>query len=143
METVLTFYLGDILFGISIALVKEVQRRAEYQTVPGAPPHLQGLMNLRGQVVTLFDLERMLLGKMNPVQERSRCVVLKPRAEDPHYTGFFIDRAGDVLEVSPEREMPVPANFRGMEPCFFKAVVPLQPEKLLVIVRMEEILDRL
>ena len=140
-ETVLTFYLGDTLFGIPIAAVKEVQRRAEYTVVPGAPPHCIGLLNLRGQVVTLFDMERMLTGRGQPVfTDRIACVVLKPRRSDPHYTGFLIDRAGDVLGIDPAQQEVPPANISGLDGRFLQSVVKL-PGALLVVVRLEDVLD--
>ena len=138
---VLTFWIEDTLVGIDIALVKEVQRYAEYSPVPGAPPHLLGLMNLRGQVVTMFDIKQVLTG-MGKTQfsGRSGCVILKPRSHDPHYTGFLIDRAGEVLEFDPAQEEHPPANMRGLESRFLQSIVPL-PDALVVIIRLEDILD--
>ncbi|HWR40895.1 MAG TPA: chemotaxis protein CheW [Patescibacteria group bacterium] len=142
-EKVLTFYIDDILFGIAINTVKEVQRRAEYYPVPGAPAHLLGLMNLRGQIVTLFDMEQILLQeRWRERPERSGCVVLKPRPDDPYYTGFLIDRAGEVLEFDADQTEPLPANLRGLGKRNLTHIVRLS-ETLLVVIQLDEVLDSL
>ena len=65
MIRILTFYLEGELFGIDIGLVKEINRKIKYTEVPGAPEHIVGLYNMRGQVVTIFDVA-CILHRGNP-----------------------------------------------------------------------------
>lgn len=55
-----TFTLGDLYLGIDIILVREINRSLECTQVPGAPEYIRGMLNIRGRVITLFDLKRRL-----------------------------------------------------------------------------------
>jgi purine-binding chemotaxis protein CheW len=131
-EQVLTFYLGGNLLGINVRLIKEINRNVEYTPVPDAPRHILGLFNMRGQVVTLFDLARILGLKGGNERGRITCIVLKEPC-DPDQVGFFIDRPGDVIDVDREECEPPPANVGGVEGEFIKYVVKLDGELLIVI----------
>ena len=55
-----TFYVGDLFFGVEVVKVQEVLRYQEMTKVPLAPDAVQGLINLRGQIVTALDMRRRL-----------------------------------------------------------------------------------
>ena len=57
------------LFGIDIGLVKEINRKIKYTEVPGAPEHIVGLYNMRGQVVTIFDVACILHKRKSDIPE--------------------------------------------------------------------------
>lgn len=130
IEKVLTFYLCGTLLGIDVTLIKEFNRNVEYTPVPGAYPHILGLFNMRGQVVTLYNLE-MLLGLEDTGENKMICVILKvPR--DPDQVGFFVNQPGDVIDIDvSESELP-PANI-GVEGEFINNVVKLKEELLIVV----------
>ena len=56
-----TFYVGNILLGVEIAQMEEINRQLEITVVPHAPPFVRGVVNLRGEVVTVVD-PRTILG---------------------------------------------------------------------------------
>ncbi len=58
---VLTFAVGSDRFGLQLGNTREIARLSDYTPVPGTPPRLLGLFNLRGTILPLFDL-RLLLG---------------------------------------------------------------------------------
>ena len=131
-EKFLTFYLCDSLLGINVTLIKEINRNIEYTPVPGAQSHIEGLFNMRGQVVTLFDLTKLLGIEEKAEQKKLSCIILKvPR--DPDQVGFFIDRPGDVIDVNRDDcELP-PANVGGVEGEYINSVVKLDKEILIII----------
>jgi purine-binding chemotaxis protein CheW len=131
-EKVLTFYLCDSLLGINVTLIKEINRNIEYTPVPGAKSYVEGLFNMRGQVVTLFDLTKLLGIEEADEQKKLSCIILKvPR--DPDQVGFFIDRPGDVIDVNRDDcELP-PANVGGVEGEYKNSVVKLDKELLIII----------
>ena len=63
-----TFFVGDLFFGVDVLNVQEVLRFQQMTPVPQAPGVIEGLINLRGQIVTAIDMRRRLR--------------LPPRAED-------------------------------------------------------------
>lgn len=129
---VLTFYLGDSLCGIDITFAKEINRKIKYTSVSEGTSHAVGLLNLRGQVVTLFDVSQVLNSNEKKETERSQCIILKDLYQGDQ-VGFFIDKLGEVVDVTPEIcELP-PANIRNMEGKFIAEVVKLQVEIILVL----------
>lgn len=125
----LTFYVGDSLCGIDIAQVKEITRKVEYTGVIAEDDRLVGLLNLRGQVVTLVNLAKIA---ELPLRERSEnyCVVLKEDKKRHDAVGFFADKLGEVLEVD-SGCCKVPPQREDMESL---AEYVVQREKDLILV---------
>lgn len=135
-DKVLSFYINDSLFGINITLIKEINRNIEYTAVPDAKPYIVGLFNMRGQIVTLFNIAKLMGIKEDTELLRSTCIILKAAPNDPNQVGFLIDKPGDVIDLNKEEwEMP-PANVVGLEGEYINRVVK-QNDKLLMIIDPE------
>ena len=149
----ITFYLGEDLFGIDIVLVREINRNLDLTPVARAPGFIKGLLNLRGQIVTVVDL-RVRLGL--PAWERtesSNCIVLKTLAElernplhhlmtdetSQDLVGLLVDRIGDVVQVDGAAIDPPPKHASGVSGRFLNGVVKLE-DRLLVTLQSSEIL---
>lgn len=131
-ENILSFNLCDNLLGVDVTLVKEINRNVEFTPIPGSKEHIVGFFNMRGQVVTLFDLAKLLgLGEMK-TQEKLICIILKS-PKDPDQVGFLIDSPGDVLEIDIEEYEAPPANVGIVESEFIDSVVKLKEELLIVL----------
>ena len=55
-----TFYVGEALCGMDILKVQEINKLMEMTKVPQAPSYVMGILNLRGQIVTIIDLGKKL-----------------------------------------------------------------------------------
>ena len=131
-ENILSFRLCDSLLGVDVTLVKEINRNIEFIPIPGAKDHIVGFFNMRGQVVTLFNLAKLLnLGEM-VTQEKTTCIILKS-PKDPDQVGFLIDSPGDVLEYIIEENEVTPANVGVVESEYIESVFKLKDELLMVI----------
>ena len=130
---ILTFYLCGSLCGIDINIAKEVKRNITYTSVPGAKEHVVGLLNLRSQVVTLLDLSQLLHFKQLGEPHNRYCVILKSRLGESDQVGFFIDKLGDVIDVTPDMCQPAPANIIDTENYYIQEVVNLADEILLLL----------
>src|SRR3569832_2681021 len=91
-----TFYLDGLFFGIEVEKVQEVIRYQEMTRVPLASSVVQGLINLRGQIVTAIDLRRRLDLKPRPDGELPMNVVVR---SDDGAVSLLVDEIGDVLEI--------------------------------------------
>ena len=130
---VLTFFLFDRLFGIDITLVKEINRNVEYTPVPSSSLHIIGLINMRGQVVTLFDIAMLMGYEEKNREQRVACIILKAQPDDPSQVGFSIDKFGDVVDVEEDQCEPPPANMGIISGEFVRSVVKLENNILIVI----------
>ena len=143
-----TFYLGDRWFGLPILRVREIIRACEMTPVPLAPRHVTGLINLRGQIVTILDLgARLGVTALQDAREAHVVVLSAPtrdRAEDQggaeDTAGFLADAIGDVVDADLARVTPAPANLIDTDDAFIEGVLKTD-EGLLVLLNLEPILS--
>jgi len=149
-----TFYLGEDLFGINILLVREINRKIDITAVNLAPDYVRGMLNLRGQIVTVIDLGARLGTKDRPLSEAASCVVLKTtqELERSHYAddlddftsgdvvGLFVDRIGDVVTVNVDDIEAPRVHQSGIAGRFINGVIQLD-EKLLITLKTSVILS--
>ena len=132
-----TFYVGDALCGIDILNIQEINKQMEMTTVPQAPDYVMGILNLRGQIVTVIDLEKKLnLGKTE-LNDTSRNIIVNAQGE---YIGMLVSRISDVVEAAWDKMEPPPANIGGLQGKYFKGVFKTK-EHLIGILDVEKILN--
>ncbi len=125
-----TFRLDSHLFGLDVQDVQEIIRQQSATRVPLAPPVVRGLINLRGQIVTVIDL-RMRLGLEARVLERPAVNVVVRCAGSA--TSLMVDEIGDMVECeAASRENP-PETLRGAIRELITAVYKLDGQLLLVL----------
>lgn len=92
-----TFKLGDEKYGINVMQVQEVIRLTEIAPVPGAPDYVMGIVNLRGNVVTVIDTRKRfgLFGK--EPDDSTRIVIVEV---DKQVIGILVDSVAEVMNIS-------------------------------------------
>lgn len=107
---VLTFLLGGELFGITIRTIKEIIEYRVPTEVPAMPAAVLGVINLRGAVVPVMDLQARL-GRPAAVVGRRTCIVIVEvgDGEDALTVGIVVDAVSEVLEIPPEDVEPPPS----------------------------------
>jgi purine-binding chemotaxis protein CheW len=125
-----TFYIGDLLIGIDIQSVEEINRQVEVTPVPQAPPHVRGVINLRGEVVTVVDLRKVLEMGRTEISQSSRTVIVNSGNEE---IGLLVDRVADVILARIDQIDPPPANICGIDGQFFKGVCKLEKTLLILL----------
>lgn len=125
-----TFHVGDLFFGIEAVRVQEVIRHQEMTPIPLAPPAIQGLINLRGQIVTAVDTRRMLALPPAPAGKRPMNIIIK--AEDGAVS-LLVDEIGDVLEIPLKSYAPVPDNVPARQRDLVSGVYKLKGQLMLAL----------
>ena len=131
-----TFYVGDALCGIDILDIQEINKIREMTKVPQAPEYVMGILNLRGQIVTIIDLGKKLGLASTEPDDESRNIIVNSKGE---YIGFLVDRISDVLIADTDRIEPPPANIGGMQGRFFEGVFKTD-NNLFGVLNMDEVL---
>ena len=105
-----TFETGGYLCGIDVLEVQEVLKRQQMTAVPLAPAEVQGLINLRGHIVTAIDMRRRLHLDPAPAEgeQMNLIVTLKDGA-----ASLIVDSVGDVINVDAERYKPRPSTLQS------------------------------
>jgi purine-binding chemotaxis protein CheW len=132
-----TFYVGRILMGIDIRATEEINRQLDMTPVPHAPACVRGVVNLRGEVVTVLDLRTILGLEPAAVTLASRNVVVRSESEQ---VGLLVDRVADVVTVGADEIETPPANVNGADGRFFRGVCKLE-SALLVILDVSAVLS--
>lgn len=105
-----TFWVADLFLGVDVLNVQEVLRHQEMTAVPRAPEVVQGLINLRGQIVTAIDLRRRLgLPDRDPDQLPINVVV---HVVDEAIS-LLVDDVDDVIALDPSTREAVPSTLRA------------------------------
>ena len=131
-----TFYLGDLLLGVDICTVQEINRQLDVTCVPNAPRTVHGVINLRGEVATVLDLRTILgLPPSEPTKE-SRTMIVSVQGES---VGFVVDRISDILTLRKDEISQPPSNVDGIEGRFFSGVHTME-SKIVVLLSIEEAL---
>ena len=125
-----TFSVGNLFFGIEVLQVQEVLRYLEMTKVPLAPTVIEGLINLRGQIVTAVDMRaRLSLPERGDGETPMNMVV---RSEDGAVS-LLVDEIGDVLEVQADAYEPVPDNISPERRELISGIYKLEGRLLLVL----------
>src|SRR3954453_23039096 len=104
-----TFFLDGLRFGVDVQKVQEVVPYQEMTRVPLAPPTVQGLLNLRGQIVTGIDLRRRLELPLRGTDALPMNVVV--RGEDSP-ASLLVHQSGEVGDV-PDGAWEIPPDTLG------------------------------
>lgn len=103
---VLCFVVGGRTFAVDIMGIREILRNQRVTSVPHTPPHLAGVVNLRGALIPVVDLHRVLLGHASRGGcEDPKLVVVHSRGKT---AGLLVDQVLDVISVPLEALSPVP-----------------------------------
>lgn len=131
-----TFRVGDLLLGIDLRAVREINQQLSITTVPHAPDWVRGVVNLRGEVVTVLDLRALLNFDESAITRESRNIVVQSQGEQ---IGLLADSVGDVVRVAVAEIEPPPANATGADARFVKGVYKMKND-LLGILAIEDVL---
>ena len=108
---VLTFNLGDSLFAIDIATVREIIQSSVMTKVPLMPAFIRGIINLRGTVVPVIDLQSRFGWAGAEVGSKTCIVIIEAAlATGPSQLGLMVDSVSEVLEIE-SRDIEPPPHF--------------------------------
>ena len=125
-----TFHVMDLFLGIDVLHVQEVLRHQHMTTVPLAPGVIEGLINLRGQIVTAIDMRRRLGLSRRASGEGSMNVVVRTQEGA---VSLLVDEIGDVLEVDAATFERPPDNLAPAARELIRGVYKLKDRLLLVL----------
>lgn len=125
-----TFFVADLFFGVDVLHVQEVLRYQHMTPVPRAPGVIEGLINLRGQIVTAIDMRRRLLLPENSDGLASMNMVV--RTADGAVS-LLVDEIGDVVDMDVSTYERPPDNLAPAARELIRGVYKLKDRLLLVL----------
>lgn len=131
-----TFYLEQEKYGVDVMLVREVLKHTEIAPVPGAPDFVLGIINLRGNVVTVIDT-RTRFG-LPRVEETDATRIVVIESEDK-VVGMMVDSVAEVVDI-PEAEIETAPNVGNDTSAKYIKGVSKQGDELLILVDINKLL---
>ena len=131
-----TFRLSDEIYGINVMQVQEVLRVSEIAPVPGAPHYVLGIINLRGNVVTVIDTRIRLGLATTEVTDSTRIVIIEGAK---HVVGILVDCVAEVVDL-PTSEVESAPNVGNDESAKYIQGVASREGELLILVDLNKLL---
>lgn len=131
-----TFVLMDEVYGINVMQVQEVLRVTEIAPVPGAPPYVLGIINLRGNVVTVIDTRKRFGLPSVEMDDASRIIVIE---SENQVVGILVDAVAEVVELRENDIDPAP-NVGTEESSRYIQGVATREDGLLILVDLNKLL---
>ena len=131
-----TFRLDNETYGINVMQVQEVLRHTDIAPVPGAPSYVMGIINLRGNVVTVIDTRLRFGLPSAPVTDNSRIVIIEA---DKQVVGILVDSVAEVVYLR-QSEIETAPNVGTDESAKFIQGVCNKNNELLILVDLEKMM---
>jgi purine-binding chemotaxis protein CheW len=103
------FRVGRETYGVPITSLHEIVRVPEITAVPDAPEYLEGVINLRGKIVSVMDLRKRFGEKQAALRKQNRILVVE---HSGRLAGLIVDSASEVLKIPADAVEPPPAVFQ-------------------------------
>ena len=136
-----TFMLGAEEFGIPISQIQEIDRLGKITKVPKAPPFIEGITNLRGEVIPVLDTRKRFDLEVKPSDDRTRIIIVDLGGVK---TGLVVDSVREVVHLLKKDIAPPPeAVGSAIDQQFISGIGKIDAGKrMIVLLDVEKILSR-
>ncbi len=139
-KRLITFRMNDELIGVDITNVVKITMDMDITPVPKTKDYILGVMNLRGNIIPVVTLKKMLGLPEGENPTRNTIIVVETEFGN---VGLLVDKVEGALNVNPEDVQPPPMNSIGIDPEFIEGVVMVDKEdgerELLTILNIKKI----
>ncbi|MCG9691209.1 chemotaxis protein CheW [Vibrio sp. Isolate22] len=132
-----TFQLEEETYGINVMQVREVLRYSEIAPVPGAPDYVLGIINLRGNVVTVIDTRSRFGLMQGEITDNTRIIVIESERQ---VIGILVDSVAEVVYLR-SSEIDTTPSVGTDESAKFIQGVSNRDGKLLILVALNKLLS--
>lgn len=131
-----TFHLSGETYGVNVMQVQEVLRYTEIAPVPGAPSYVLGIINLRGNVVTVIDTRHRFGLDPGDMTDNTRIVIIEA---EKHVVGILVDSVAEVVYLR-QSEIESAPNVGNEESAKFIQGVCHKNNELLILIELNKLI---
>ena len=124
------FSVGKEEFAVDIKLVREISKLQEMLKVPSTPPFIEGLLNLRGQVLTIFNLRKRLGLEDQAFDENSKIIIVW---HNDIPIGFTVDKVSEIIKVEDANVESTPPSITSIDKRFLSGVIKVGESLILTL----------
>ncbi len=131
-----SFLVGNLLCGMENSRIREISNIRTLTPVHHAPAEVSGVVNLRGQIMTVIDMGIRFGQNVMEMTPQTRILVVNDGKED---IGLMVDSVDDVVAASTEDLEPPPSNVAGVSGYLFQSILKVKGD-LIAILDLERIM---
>lgn len=129
------FKLGNEEYGIDIMQVKEIVPYKEPVRVPNTPGFIEGIVNLRGEIIPIVNLKKRFNIPGESINEETRVIVMNI---DSKQIGFIVDDASEVITISSDNIETAPDIIAGIERKYITGIGKIE-ERILILLDLDKL----
>lgn len=133
------FKLGNEEFGMAILYVKAIEKIMEISPVPNAPSYIEGLINLRGDVIPVYSLRRKFNLPDKVADENTKLIVTKSNGIS---IAFEVDFVNEIVEISEDKIHDAPKIVKSEQTAYINAVADVD-KRLVILLNLDGILSEM
>ncbi|MCQ6963449.1 chemotaxis protein CheW [Methanolobus chelungpuianus] len=132
------FNLGTEEFGIDIMKVQEIIRLPDITRIPKSPDYIKGVINLRGKIIVVMDLDKRFGLPSKEITEESRIIVADV---DGSIVGMVVDSVSEVIRLMASSVDPTPEIItHSINASYLRGVGKID-DRLLILLNLENIIN--
>lgn len=135
LNQLVSFRVAEEELAVPIHLVQEIIRHPDVTRVPAAPSYVDGIGNLRGDILPIINLRTRLGLKSKSRDDHTRVVVLMASGNP---TGIVVDSVSEVMTIDEKILQHPPESISGIEGQYFKSIAKVDEGKRLVMILDEK-----
>ena len=132
-----TFVVDQEEFAVDILVVQEINRMMQITQVPQSPDCVEGIINLRGRIITVVDLRKRFGMATKAHGNDSRIIVVEVEG---HVLGFIVDGVKEVLRIDSSIVDPAPTMTTSIDSDYIDGVGKLD-DRLLILLNLSRLFD--
>lgn len=131
------FKLNNEYYGIPINKVISIEKMQESTRIPNGPNYVKGVINLRGEVITLIDLRLKLNMEPKEINNSSRIIIV---SEEDIVAGLIVDSSSEVMEISSEDIDNPPISSENEYLSYIEGIGKIK-ERLVILLDLIKVLE--
>ena len=147
---VVEFVLGGERYALDIHLAREIVEMIQITPIPRAPPYISGVINLRGEITNIMNLNNLLGLPHQEIRDNQKIVVLVPEAAGGSNVGIIVDDVISVLQVAQTDIEHLGEGLSSEVSSFVKGIIKMKGDEsdkkntgLIIWIDMQKVLEEL
>lgn len=131
------FHLDHEEYGVDIMKVNVIEKYQEIVKVPNSPEYIEGIINLRGEILPIFNLRKKFGLKEKPVDENTKIIVV---FLGQMKVGFIVDSVSQIINIEDTQTEPAPKIVTGVNRRYIQSVAKVD-ERMIVLLDVDLMLE--
>ncbi len=147
---IVEFELGGERYALDIQLAREIVEMIPITPIPRAPPYISGVINLRGEITNIMNLNTLLDLPDQEIRSNQKIIVLVPEAAGGSNVGIIVDDVSSVIQVPESDVDKIGQGFASDFSSFVKGIIKMKSEdqaetkkNLIIWIDMEKVIKDL